>query len=103
MALGLITVLEVSAGDGPLRADLISFPGDNAYPTGGTTNFQALVRAALGKGRIEIIGVVGQDCGGRTPVYDKALDKLKVYNGTSEVSNASDQSAVTFRMIVLSK
>jgi hypothetical protein len=103
MAIGAITVLEVTAGDGPLRADLISFAGDGAYPTGGTANFQTLVRNALGKGRVEIIAVLGQDCGGRTPVYDKALDKLKVYNGTSEISNATDLSATTFRLVVLSK
>jgi hypothetical protein len=103
MALGSITVLEVTAGDGPLRMDLLQFAGDGAYPTGGTPNFQAAVRAALGKGRVEIVAVIGQLCGGRTVYYDKAADKLLVYSGTSEVANASDQSGVTFRLVAISK
>lgn len=103
MAIGAITVLEVTAGDGPLRMDLLQFAGDGAYPTGGTPNFQAAVRAALGKGQIELIGVIGQVCGGLHPYYDKAADKLLVYSGAAEVSGASNQSAVQFRLIAISK
>lgn len=103
MALGTITILEVSAGDGPLRADLVQFAGDGAYPTGGTANFQALLRTALGKGHVEIIGVITQNSGGKQLAYDKANDKLIVYSGASEVANASDQSGTTFRAVVLSK
>ncbi len=105
MALGTPTVLELSAGDGPLRTDLISFAGDGAYVAGGTAAFQLYVRnalKALTKANVEVLAVIPQDCGGKTPCYDKAADKLKVYDGTTEQANGS-LSATTFHVLVLSK
>lgn len=111
MAIGAIT--EVAGVDGPggndpLFCNLISFAGDGAYAAGGTGNFQALVQAAIGSGR-EVLGVIGQDCGGYVPVYDKAANKLKVYEQSNTATSplietaTANLSAVTFRMLVLSK
>jgi len=111
MALGTITVTKkTQVGDGPVRFDLLSFAGDGAYPSGGSTGFQALVRAALGVGNVEVLAVIAQDCGGYQPIYDKAADKLKVYYGDN--NNASDGplvenatanlSGTTFKVLVLS-
>jgi hypothetical protein len=108
----VITVLEQVAADGPVRLDLLSFAADNAYPTGGTPNFQALVRTALKVGHLELVGVVPQDCGGYQVGYDKLNDKLKVYTGDNDnvadgpavqVGNTVDLSAATFRLICITK
>jgi len=112
MAIGAITVVEKSAARGPFNADLISFAADGAYPTGGTAAFQAAVRAALGKGAVEILAVIPQDCGGYHPCYDKANDKLKAYYSDLDavadgpdiqVPNATNLAAVTFVVLVISK
>jgi hypothetical protein len=109
MALGTMVVVEKSASLGPVRYDEIAVPGDGAYPAGGTPGFTALVRTALAVGSVEIIGLMPGDCGGYHAVYDKANDKLKVYrNGAInvpqvEVTAATDLSATTFRMVVVSK
>lgn len=101
MALGAITVVSKSQVPGPLNVDEISFAGDGAYAAGGTAGFQALVRTALGKGAVRIVGLISKDSGGKTPTYDPVTDKLKVYAGTSEQANG-DVSATTFRIVVLS-
>lgn len=110
MALGSMTVQAKSGqqASSPTFADVISFAGDGAYPTGGTASFKSLVQSALGDGRTPL-AVLGQDCGGYTPVYDLAADKLKVYKSDGnagplvEVANAADLSAVTFNVVVVSQ
>ncbi len=108
MPIGPITVNKSVGASKPRFEDLLSFTGDGTYTTGGTAAFQASVRAQLGDNR-EVIAVVGQDCGGYVPVYNKATDRLKVFyadnNNASdgpliEVPNATDLSAVTFRVLV---
>lgn len=113
MAIGTITAVD-NAGRStshPTYLDLISFAGDGAYPTGGTASFQASVRTALGKA-VTVVSVVGQDCGGYFPFYDKANDKLIVYyinndggaDGPAiEVPNGTNLAAVTFNVLVISE
>lgn len=111
MALGTVTIVKENNMEfGPQRNDLVSFAGDGSYPTGGTANFQALYRAALGKGNLEIVGVLPQGTGGYTVTYNKATDKLQVFHGDNnnaadapgvEVPNATDLSGTTFRCIVM--
>ena len=110
MAIGTITV-GTEAGlmpSAPTFASKLSFLGDASYPTGGTTGFQALVRAKLGR-NATVLAVIGQDCGGLTPVYDIAADKLKVFrtgaiNAVQEqVPNTTDLSAITFNVIVITQ
>lgn len=110
MAIGTITaVVDVGQKGGPIIADLISFLGDGAYAAGGTPGFEALVRAALGRGDVDVIAVVGQDCGGYVPVYDRANDKLKVYEQTDTATTplietaTANLSGTTFSVLVLSK
>jgi hypothetical protein len=111
MAIGAITVVNKSQITGPLNIDQISFAGDATYPANGTPGFQALVRAALGKGNVTILYIVPQDCGGLVPVYDNVGDKLKVYysdnNNASDgvlIENiATDLHLTTFKLAVLSK
>ena len=102
MALGTITVVDKSQISGTLNNDEITFLGDSAYVAGGTVGFQALVRKALGKGNVTILYVVTQDSAGQTAYYDVVNDKLKVFNGTAEHANG-DLSAITFRLVVVSK
>lgn len=112
MALGAITIDKSAGGvaSAPVFADVMHFAGDGAYAAGGTAGFQAAVRAKFGDSR-EVLAVIGQDCGGYVPVYDKANDKLKVYDGDFDPAAVAplketivaNLSGVTFNVIVLSK
>jgi len=105
----LVTGENSSAGAGPMFADLLSFDGDAAYPTGGTAGFQASFRTAIGGKTREVVSVIGQDCGGFVPVYDKTNDKLKVFKQSgadgalAEVANNADLHASAFHVLVLSR
>lgn len=112
MTIGTITVNKKQAALGPVRFDKISFTAETSYPTGGTAAFQAAVRAALAAGDVDIITIVPDDCGGYTPVYDEANDKLKVYyrdlNNAAdgpdiEVPNTTNLAGVTFNLTVISR
>lgn len=82
----------------------LTFLGDDAYAAGGTAGFQASVQAALGKGSVEVMGVVAQDCGDNVPVYDKANDKLKVFVMSTGVELGNgDHSADTYNLLVICK
>ncbi len=104
MALGtLVKTLTGQMGTTqPLMVNPISFAGDGAYVTGGTTAFQAKVQALFEDHR-EIITIIPGDCGGYRPVYDKAADKLKVFdeNTGAEVANAANLSATTFNLAIV--
>ena len=110
MAIGAITLATVAAvGNAtPIFLDPISFLGDTSYPTGGTAAFQDTFQAKVGSAR-EILAVLGQDCGGYVPVYDKTNDKLKVYEEgadggpADEVTATTALNAVTFNVLVISR
>lgn len=87
----------------------ISLPGDSAYPTGGSPIDTALA-GKIGSSN-NVLAVIPQDCGGYHVAYDHVNGKLKVYrqdydasaDGPSvEVPNATDLSAVTFNLVVVS-
>lgn len=111
MALGTIvkdSLLE--AGLGPVRLDEIHFPGDGAYPAGGTPGFEALVRAKLVAGNVDVIAIIQIDASGYVLRYDKANDKLMVFesdnggaDGPLQQTTTADLSGTTFRVIVLSR
>lgn len=110
MAIGTITVAAgVGQEGGPISVELMSFTGDGTYAAGGTPNFEASVRAAVGKGNLDLIAVIGQDCGGYVPVYDRTNDKLKVYEQTDTATSplietaTANLSGTTFNVLVLSK
>lgn len=109
MAIGTITV-GTRAGHAPSRpmfADTMSFAGDGAYAAGGTADFQASVRTALGS-NVTVLAVIPGDCGGYVPVYDQAADKLKVYEQTDVATSplietvTADLSGTTFNVVVVS-
>jgi hypothetical protein len=80
MALPTTATVRSTAGRSasqPLSIDRLSFVGDSAYPTGGTTAFQAWVRARLGK-EVTVLAVVDQGSNGYRVHYDVALDRLVV-------------------------
>ena len=110
MALGTITAsnTQVPGQPGsPVYVVPLSFVGDDDYPTGGTTGFEALVSAASGVSpkNLTIVAVIAGDCGGYMPVYEGG--NLKVYEGAAganvEVTAATDLSATTFNVAVVAK
>lgn len=98
-------------GQTTMRASFInavSFPGDDAYPTGGTPNAQQFFRDLIGD-RVTVMDVVGYGyaAGGALThfvEYDNANDTLivRVLAGT-EVVDTTDISATTFRVTVFSR
>lgn len=109
MPLGTPTrVAAESAAAERLFVDQLSFAGDSAYPTGGSTNFDQFVRDLTNDGR-NVIAVIGNDCGANdvhyVPPVGSTPGKLKVYVRATgvEVANATDLSAVTFQVVVFSK
>ncbi len=109
MALSTFTRIlqEGQKASAPTPMDLVSFTGDSSYPTGGYSGFAAKVRTMSGDGRAPL-AFIPQDCAGYHPVYDQANDKLKIFwcagsgAAMSEVTNATDLSAVTFKGLVIS-
>ena len=100
-AIGTIASVQ-SAGakpSAPLFADLITVVGDAAYPAGGTVGFLAAFQAAMGSSRT-IVGVVDQSQPSTTSAleYDFTNDKL-----LARVRTTGVESAVTYRLLVLSK
>ncbi len=108
MSLGAIALIEkaMASASVPTFVEEITFPGDNSYPTGGTPNFSALLRAATGiKATRQLMYLV--DCGaiaGHYCVYDAANDKLVVFVRTTgaEVANGVNLSGTTFRVCTVS-
>lgn len=108
MALGTGTLQAAAGGapSAPLTVDVISFPGDAAYPAGGTAGFQAYVRALLGGQAKTLLAVI--DVGklaGHYAVYDHEGDKLQVFVRTTgvEAAPAANLSASTFRLAVVAQ
>lgn len=93
----------------PSFMDRVSFAGEASYPTGGM-EFTLGFAEKLKSGRT-ILGIVAGDCGGFVPVFvPGSPGKVKVYESDidqdqplKEVTNATDLSAVTFNLVVLSK
>lgn len=110
MAIGAITVGDQDGAkpSAPLFVDVLSFLGDDAYPTGGTLAVEAAVRAVVGDSR-EILAVLPQDCGGYVCCYLPSTGALKVYeaaadgNPLDEVAAAADLSGTTFNVLVISR
>ena len=86
MSLTLTMAEQAGRNSAPVFHDVVSFPGETSYTTGGSSfasELQALVKA----GR-NIMAVVPVDCGGYVPAYDDATGKLKFYYGDN--NNAAD-------------
>lgn len=94
MALVPTVVRHLSQGNS--RAKIVDLKLDNSYPTGGSV----LTPASVGLVRIDTVDPTS--VGGRGFEWIPATNKLKVYSsGTTEVTNATDLSAVTVRCEVV--
>lgn len=83
----------------PTFVDNISFPGDDAYPTGGSP-FEALFRTAEGKA-ITVLTVVTNDCGEYRVAYIPATQTLMVLDADgAEVADGTNLSGTTFNVTV---
>lgn len=114
-ALGTLTLVAPPVNGGnaasePLFTEEVSLVGDAAYPTGGTAGLQVAYRA---KGDAQafrtIVAVLPLDCKGYIPGWDSAAGKLKFYQSAGsaapggEVPNATDLSAVTMKLLIVSR
>lgn len=110
MALGTPTVVtkDHKSSSAPLKFFHLTFAGDGAYPGGGTASFESFVRTAVGEA-VDVLWVQRAGaCGGYTPVYDKANDKLyleyydydAVADGVGIENAVADVSGVTMSIIV---
>ena len=107
MSLGTLTKVRKSGQKptAPSYVDLITVVGDGAYPAGGTPGFAALFNTLVGQTRT-ITGVVDQSQPSTVSAleYDFTNDKLFARVRTTGVESAvADQSAVTYRLLVLSE
>ena len=91
----------------PLFADRISFLGEASYPTGGML-LGAGFAEKLKSGR-RVLAIVAGDCGGFIPVWIPSTGAVKLYESDidqdqplKEVTAATNLSAVTFNLVVLS-
>jgi hypothetical protein len=105
MALGLLTGVNAAAAQGPIFFDTVTLVGDGAYPSGGSTGLQAKLQTLRGDGRV-IVGVMVADGAGFVTHYNNANDKLIVYtqDGSGALAEVTgDQSAITYKLIIVSK
>ena len=104
MALGTGTVVrnDIQAASAPIFIKEISFAGDGAYPTGGTANFQAYVRALL-KADVQVVAVLPCALNGvYNATYVSATDKLLIsVAANTEVTATTDLSGTTFKLKVV--
>jgi uncharacterized protein YqjF (DUF2071 family) len=107
MALGNLTRVKQSGQkEGPIFHDLVTLAGDAAYASGGSAGFLAKYRALSGRKGAEILAVVDQSQPDTLSAleYDHTNDKLFARVRTTGVESAvSDQSAVTYRLLVIAK
>ena len=120
MALGTMTIVEATKEAGSLKVMAMSFAGDSAYPTGGSTDAETKLNAAIkaaaaaatdanirGNENVEIVGVFDDDAGQYRPIWDAANNKLKVrdmgHATNDEVANTTDLSGTTFLVKFLVK
>lgn len=104
MAIGTITLGTQVYTKGGVFIDECTMVGDGAYPTGGSTGFQAAFQAKTLDGRvIDHIEGYGLN-GGYAVIWDKANGKLltEVKSSGVETANATDLSGTTFKLRVFS-
>lgn len=108
MALGTLT-LGGQQGQAPLRPSFVrrmQFPGDSAYPTGGTLNFSDYLAAELGHNPtiVEVHGYGYSGAGALTHFvrYIESTDALQVHAlAGTQVANNADLSTTTFDVTVV--
>ncbi len=100
MALTNMTLVDTVDHDNGF-IDVVTFNGDNSYPTNGS-DFKDLFKAAVGRDS-EPLSAFGYG-GDNTVEYIPSTGKLKVRAaGGSEVANTTNLAAVSFRITVISR
>lgn len=107
MALGAMVSNSAAAAQGPIFFDTVTVVGDSTYPTSGSTGLQAKLQTLRGDGRV-IINVMVADAAGYMVGYNALTDRLAVYNqdaggALAEVANTTDLSAVSLKLVIVSK
>lgn len=89
-----LTISNLQHGvSGNKRENIADVAFDSSYPTGG----ESLTPAQLGLTSVDV--VLSDHKAGYNFVYDKANQKLLAYNGTTQVANTTDLSAITARVV----
>jgi hypothetical protein len=104
MALGALTIVEKTQGQGPVFICRCTLLGDGAYGAGGSTGLLAKIRAALTAPGLNILAVIPQSLPSTVSelTYDHTNEKLFARVRTTGVESAvSDQSAITYSFIVI--
>lgn len=119
MTLGTGTIKSRRNVDGGVELR-IQFAGDTSYPTGGTADFADYVNAIIataaaaatdtnvrGPENLQIVDIVGGDCGQYVPFYDIDNDKLFVRDGghatRDEVANTTALNGTPFNVTCVCK
>lgn len=84
--------------DGNRKIVLVDITGDTSYPTGGS----ALTPAQLGLRRVEYADTP-QAVGGVSFTYDRTNNKVLSFTGGTQTTNATNQSAISVRMMFIGK
>lgn len=99
----------------PIFKTQLTFAGDGTYPAGGTPNFTTFLKTALAAAGApapgaEVLEVVQVDASGYVLRYDKANDKLMVFEANSDAadgplqqSSTANLSGQTFSVMVTHK
>jgi len=110
MSAALTTVTKVARnGSPPMNFDEVTFEGPTAYPSGGTTGFEAVIAAVLGRGTIDLLAVIQIDGSGYVLRYNKGTDKLMIFesdnggaDGPLQETTTADLHTTVFRCLVVS-
>lgn len=85
----------------PTRIVRLTFVGDDSYPTGGTTGFEAYVRDALDE-FVTVLGLVDQSIGANELVYNPVTGNLMSFvKATGVERSAADDSGTQYDCLVL--
>lgn len=116
MALGVLTLIAFAAGASASESTFVeevNYVGPASYTTGGDTGLQAAYQAlGVAQSGRTIVTVAAVDAKGYQVGWDSALGKLKLYQGDNtnaasapalQVPNATDMSAVSFRLLITSR
>jgi hypothetical protein len=84
---------------GNRRQVVVDVTLDNSYPTGG----YALSLATLGVDGVPDYVIASATTTGHLLVYNYSTSKLMAFNGTTQIANTTDLSAVVVRLIAQGK
>lgn len=99
IAIGKVTLDNRNFVIGNRRQVVVDVTLDNSYPTGG----YALSLATLGVDGVTDYVIATSTSTGHTFSYNYSTSKLMAFNGTTQIANTTDLSAVVVRLIAQGK